>query len=237
MKTPYQCHQVFIQVRPRNAVCLAGSRQKRWIYTQLPSEMVECTLNVVETQGTMLGCALLRFLSMDERDEASLVRYLARKAMRGTLTQERLTEPHDLVHADDGGCELGEGDVDVGAPIVAGGEASELGDARAKVRSTTHRCRPSLADVSTPRRAMRGLMERARQSRRHRRWSQAFHCPTGYREAMSRKGRAASRVACGVALDAPTAPPARRRASLRAPCCRDGSHRSASGRAACRGGR
>ncbi len=64
--------------------------------------------------------------------------------------------------------------MDVGAPIVAGGEASELGDTRAKVRSTTHRCRPSLADVSTPRRAMRGMMERARQSRRHRRWSQAL---------------------------------------------------------------
>ena len=43
-----------------------------------------------------------------------------------------------------------------------------------KVRSTTHRCRPSLAEVSTPRRAMRGMMERARQSRRHRRWSQAL---------------------------------------------------------------
>ena len=43
---------------------------------------------------------------------------------------ERLTEPLDLDHADDGGCEPGEGAVDVGAPIVAGGEPAELAEPR-----------------------------------------------------------------------------------------------------------
>ena len=39
---------------------------------------------------------------------------------------ERLTEPPDLVHADDGCSEFGEGHVDVGAAVVAGGEPAEL---------------------------------------------------------------------------------------------------------------
>ena len=59
----------------------------------------------------------------------------------------------------------------------------------ARVRSTTHRCRPSLVEVSTPLRAIRGAMDRARHSPRHRRPSQAL-------SAWSLPGRLRGRPRC-----------------------------------------
>ena len=45
---------------------------------------------------------------------------------------------------------------------------------QARVRSTTQRWRPRRSERSTPRRAMRGVIDRSRRSVRQRRWSQAL---------------------------------------------------------------
>ena len=55
-------------------------------------------------------------------------RILDRTILRSGRHQERLTEPSDLVHSNDGGSELGERHVDVGAPVMACCKASELGE-------------------------------------------------------------------------------------------------------------
>ena len=79
-----------------------------------------------------------------------------------TVVLERLTKPFDLIEADEGCGERGEGEVDVGPPIVSRTARRRKRAIQAKVRSTTQRRRPSLALLSTPGLAMRGAMCRRR---------------------------------------------------------------------------
>lgn len=72
---------------------------------------------------------------------------------------EHLTKPVDLIEADEGAAQHGESHVNVEAAFVANGQAGKR-LSQAKVRSTTQRWRPSRSLLSTPRRAMRGLMAR-----------------------------------------------------------------------------
>jgi hypothetical protein len=83
---------------------------------------------------------------------------------------EHLTEPSDLAEADEGATEGDKGEVDVGASLVAHHEATRT--VQPGVRALhDQRCRPRRWLLSLPRRAMRGVMPRARHSGRQRRWS------------------------------------------------------------------
>jgi hypothetical protein len=84
-------------------------------------------------------------------------------SVRRGVMSKRLTEPFDLVEGDETGREAGERLIDVGASLVADGQATEA--IEPGVGAFDHPAvAAELSLLSTPRRAMRGTIPRARHS-------------------------------------------------------------------------
>ena len=85
--------------------------------------------------------------------------------MRIIIGLERLTEPLDEAPADEAGGEMMESLEDVSAAFVPDDETAEAAEP-SQGAFETQRCRPKRSELSTPRRAIRGWIERRRSARR-----------------------------------------------------------------------
>ncbi len=83
----------------------------------------------------------------------------------GAALTTRSERPKPAV-ADQGAGQLEQPEVDVGAAFILGAQSLEGVQPRAKLRSTTQCCLPRPEPWATPRRAIRGVMPRARSRRR-----------------------------------------------------------------------